>query len=195
MVWIAGGIGGAGAYLGGCHFGKRARSAHRSGNRAGACKWALRCRCFWRPSAGLFARHGAIFGCADSFNRGRDGRGISCNFSLTPILIGTFAAMACALPGNFLILRRTGPDRRCHQPCRIARHRGGDSWLAARSQRGPMGLGAAGAAIVAVVLIEAIRRFGRVEPGAAMGRRLYHHVRRRGAGCWNNPAARRCIWM
>ena len=27
-------------------------------------------------------------------------------FSLTPILIGTLAAMACALPGNFLILRR-----------------------------------------------------------------------------------------
>ena len=27
-------------------------------------------------------------------------------FSLTPLLIGTFAAIACALPGNFLILRR-----------------------------------------------------------------------------------------
>jgi manganese/zinc/iron transport system permease protein len=27
-------------------------------------------------------------------------------FSLTPILIGIFAAVACALPGNFLILRR-----------------------------------------------------------------------------------------
>ncbi|MEL6218907.1 MAG: metal ABC transporter permease, partial [Pseudomonadota bacterium] len=27
-------------------------------------------------------------------------------FSLTPILIGTLAAVACALPGNFLLLRR-----------------------------------------------------------------------------------------
>ncbi|MEO1705133.1 MAG: metal ABC transporter permease, partial [Pseudomonadota bacterium] len=27
-------------------------------------------------------------------------------FSLTPILIGVLAAIACALPGNFLILRR-----------------------------------------------------------------------------------------
>jgi manganese/zinc/iron transport system permease protein len=27
-------------------------------------------------------------------------------FSLTPILIGIFASVACALPGNFLILRR-----------------------------------------------------------------------------------------
>jgi len=26
--------------------------------------------------------------------------------SLTPILIGTLAACACALPGNFLVLRR-----------------------------------------------------------------------------------------
>ncbi len=33
----------------------------------------------------------------------------------------------------------------------------------------PMLLGAAGAALVAVVLIEAIRRLGRIEPGAAMG--------------------------
>ena len=28
------------------------------------------------------------------------------SLSLTPILIGVFAAIACALPGNFLILRR-----------------------------------------------------------------------------------------
>lgn len=26
--------------------------------------------------------------------------------SLVPILIGVFAAIACALPGNFLVLRR-----------------------------------------------------------------------------------------
>ena len=26
--------------------------------------------------------------------------------SLTPLLIGVFAAVACALPGNFLLLRR-----------------------------------------------------------------------------------------
>ena len=33
----------------------------------------------------------------------------------------------------------------------------------------PMMIGAAGAAVVAVVLIEAIKRLGRIEPGAAMG--------------------------
>jgi len=89
-------------------------------------------------------------------------------FSLTPMLIGTLAAMACALPGNFLILRRQAliGDAISHVvlPGIVV------GFLVSGSiAAGPMGLGAAGAAIVAVVLIEAIRRYGRVEPGAAMG--------------------------
>lgn len=89
-------------------------------------------------------------------------------FSLTPILIGIFAAMACALPGNFLILRRQAMigDAISHVvlPGIVV-----GFLVSGTVAAGPMGLGAAGAAIIAVVLIEAIRRFGRVEPGAAMG--------------------------
>lgn len=89
-------------------------------------------------------------------------------FSLTPILIGTFAAMACALPGNFLILRRQAMvgDAISHVvlPGIVV-----GFLVSGTIAAGPMGLGAAGAAIIAVILIEAIRRFGRVEPGAAMG--------------------------
>ncbi|MCC1480597.1 metal ABC transporter permease [Roseibaca sp. Y0-43] len=89
-------------------------------------------------------------------------------FSLTPILIGIFAAMACALPGNFLILRRQAMigDAISHVvlPGIVM-----GFLVSGTVAAGPMGLGAAGAAIIAVVLIEAIRRFGRVEPGAAMG--------------------------
>jgi len=89
-------------------------------------------------------------------------------FSVTPILIGTFAAMACALPGNFLILRRQAMigDAISHVvlPGIVV-----GFLVSGTVAAGPMGLGAAGAAIIAVILIEAIRRFGRVEPGAAMG--------------------------
>ncbi|MDK3074242.1 metal ABC transporter permease [Sedimentitalea sp. JM2-8] len=88
--------------------------------------------------------------------------------SLTPLLIGIFAAVACALPGNFLVLRRQAliGDAISHVVLPgivVAFLATGviSSW--------PMMLGAAGAAIVAVVLIEAIRRLGRIEPGAAMG--------------------------
>jgi manganese/zinc/iron transport system permease protein len=89
-------------------------------------------------------------------------------FSLTPILIGTFAAIACALPGNFLILRRQAliGDAISHVvlPGIVVAF-----LLTGVVAAIPMMLGAAGAAIVAVILIEAIRRLGRIEPGAAMG--------------------------
>jgi manganese/zinc/iron transport system permease protein len=79
-------------------------------------------------------------------------------FSLTPILIGTLAAIACALPGNFLILRRQAliGDAISHVvlPGIVV------AFLVT---------GVAGAAIVAVILIEAVRRLGNIEPGAAMG--------------------------
>ncbi|MEM9197098.1 MAG: metal ABC transporter permease, partial [Pseudomonadota bacterium] len=88
--------------------------------------------------------------------------------SLTPMLIGTLAAIACALPGNFLILRRQAliGDAISHVvlPGIVL------AFLVTGTVASlPMLLGAAAAAIVAVVLIEAIRRLGRIEPGAAMG--------------------------
>jgi manganese/zinc/iron transport system permease protein len=89
-------------------------------------------------------------------------------FSLTPILIGTLAAVACALPGNFLVLRKQAliGDAISHVvlPGIVAAF-----LLTGVIAAVPMLLGAAGAAIVAVILIEAIKRLGRIEPGAAMG--------------------------
>lgn len=88
--------------------------------------------------------------------------------SLTPILIGILASIACALPGNFLVLRRQAliGDAISHVVL--------PGIVVAFIITGvvtaiPMLLGAAGAAIVAVVLIEAIKRLGNIEPGAAMG--------------------------
>lgn len=89
-------------------------------------------------------------------------------FSLTPILIGVFAAMACALPGNFLILRRQAliGDAISHVvlPGIVVAF-----LITGTVSTWPMLLGAAGAALVAVALIEAVRRLGKIEPGAAMG--------------------------
>ena len=89
-------------------------------------------------------------------------------FSLAPILIGVFASVACALPGNFLILRRQAliGDAISHVvlPGIVVAF-----LVTGEIATLPMLAGAAGAALVAVVLIEAIRRLGRIEPGAAMG--------------------------
>ncbi|HPG22613.1 MAG TPA: metal ABC transporter permease [Amaricoccus sp.] len=88
--------------------------------------------------------------------------------SLPPILIGMFAAIACALPGNFLILRRQAliGDAISHVvlPGIVVAF-----LVTGAVTTWPMMIGAAGAAVVAVVLIEAIKRLGRIEPGAAMG--------------------------
>ncbi|MEM9147138.1 MAG: metal ABC transporter permease [Pseudomonadota bacterium] len=89
-------------------------------------------------------------------------------FSLTPLLIGVLAAVACALPGTFLLLRRQAliGDAISHVvlPGIVL------AFLVTGSvAAGPMLLGAGAAAVVAVVLIEAIKRLGRIEPGAAMG--------------------------
>lgn len=88
--------------------------------------------------------------------------------SLTPILIGVLASCACALPGNFLVLRRQSliGDAISHValPGIVAAF-----LLTGTLAAGPMLAGAAGAAIVAVGLIELIRRLGNIEPGAAMG--------------------------
>ncbi|PHO04744.1 zinc ABC transporter permease [Rhodobacteraceae bacterium 4F10] len=88
--------------------------------------------------------------------------------SLTPLLIGMFAAVACALPGNFLVLRRQAliGDAISHVvlPGIVVAF-----LITGMVSTWPMMLGAAGAAVLAVVLIEAIRKLGRIEPGAAMG--------------------------
>jgi manganese/zinc/iron transport system permease protein len=88
--------------------------------------------------------------------------------SLVPMLIGTLAAVACALPGNFLLLRRQAliGDAISHVvlPGIVA----GFLFTGSVSTL-PMLLGAGAAALLAVALIEAVRRLGRIEPGAAMG--------------------------
>ncbi|MEM1372817.1 MAG: metal ABC transporter permease [Pseudomonadota bacterium] len=89
-------------------------------------------------------------------------------FSLAPLLIGTLAAIACALPGNFLILRRQAliGDAISHVvlPGIVVAF-----VLTGTIAAFPMLIGAAAAALIAVILIEAVRRLGRIEPGAAMG--------------------------
>ncbi len=88
--------------------------------------------------------------------------------SLTPLLIAVFAAIACALPGTFLLLRREAliSDAIGHVVLPgivVAFLFTGvvASW--------PMMIGAGAAALVAVVLIEALKRLGNIDPGAAMG--------------------------
>ena len=88
--------------------------------------------------------------------------------SLTPLLIGCLAAVACALPGNFLILRRQAliGDAISHVvlPGIVVAF-----LLTGTISATAMMLGAAAAAVIAVAMIEGIRRFGHIEPGAAMG--------------------------
>ncbi len=89
-------------------------------------------------------------------------------FSLTPLLIGCLAAVACALPGNFLVLRRQAliGDAISHVvlPGIVVAF-----LVTGTISTWPMLIGALAAALVAVAMIEGIRRVGRVEPGAAMG--------------------------
>lgn len=88
--------------------------------------------------------------------------------SLTPILIGVFTAVACALPGNFLVLRKQAliGDAISHVvlPGIVVAF-----LVTGTVGTWPMMIGAAVAAIVAVIMIEAIRRLGKIETGAAMG--------------------------
>ncbi len=88
--------------------------------------------------------------------------------SLVPMLTGIFVAVACALPGNFLVLRRQAliGDAISHVvlPGIVVAF-----LLTGVVTTWPMLLGAAGAAVVAVVAIEAVRRLGKIEAGAAMG--------------------------
>lgn len=84
------------------------------------------------------------------------------------ILLGTLAALSCGLLGNFLVLRKQAlmGDTISHVvlPGIVA-----GFLIAGVASTWPMMLGALVAALVAVSLIEMIRRAGRVETGAAMG--------------------------
>ena len=88
--------------------------------------------------------------------------------SLTPLLVGICASMACALPGNFLLLRKQAliGDAISHVvlPGIVVAF-----LVTGQVSTWPMMIGAAGAAILSVLLIELIRRVGRIESGAAMG--------------------------
>lgn len=87
---------------------------------------------------------------------------------LFPLLAGTLAAVGCGLLGNFLVLRRLSlmGDAISHSvlPGLVI------AFLIA-STRNPMVmfLGAAVAGVATVVLVELVKKLGRVEPGAAMG--------------------------
>ena len=89
-------------------------------------------------------------------------------YDAVPMLIGLLAGAACALPGTFLLLRRQAliGDAISHVvlPGIVV------AFVVTGSRATwPMLLGAGAAALVAAGLIEAIRRLGRMEPGAAMG--------------------------
>ena len=90
------------------------------------------------------------------------------SLSLVPLLIGICVAVACALPGNFLLLRGQAliGDAISHVvlPGIVLAF-----VLTGVIKSATMLAGAALAAVVAMVAIELVRRMGRIEPGAAMG--------------------------
>lgn len=93
---------------------------------------------------------------------------IYLGITAVPVLIGTLVAISCALLGNFLVLRRQSlmGDAVSHVvlPGIVVAF-----VLTGSMDALPMLAGAAIAALIAAVLIEAVRLVGRVEPGAAMG--------------------------
>lgn len=88
--------------------------------------------------------------------------------SLIPLLCASLAAVACALPGTYLLLRRQAmmSDAMSHVvlPGIVLAF-----LITGKITTWTMLLGAAGAAGIAAGLIELIRRLGRIESGAAMG--------------------------
>src|SRR4051812_22117411 len=87
---------------------------------------------------------------------------------LPALTAAVLACISCALVGNFLVLRRQSllGDAISHAilPGIVA------GFLVTGSRAGlPVILGALAAAVVAGVLIEAVRRLGRLDSGAAMG--------------------------
>lgn len=87
---------------------------------------------------------------------------------LFPLLAALFAALSCGLLGNFLVLRKQSlmGDAISHAvlPGLVG------AFLITQSRSpGIMFAGAAISALITVVLVEVIKRLGKVEPGAAMG--------------------------
>ena len=93
---------------------------------------------------------------------------IFLQYDLPSILLGSLAALACGLLGNFLVLRKQAlmGDAISHVvlPGIVL-----GFLLSHETSSWAMMLGAGAAAVFAVLLIELIRRIGNVEPGAAMG--------------------------
>ncbi len=90
------------------------------------------------------------------------------SIDLVPILAGLLAALSCGLLGNFLVLRRLSlmGDAISHSvlPGIVV------AFLLTSSRAPiPVFIGALIAGLVTVLLVELIRRAGRVESGAAMG--------------------------
>jgi len=88
--------------------------------------------------------------------------------TFVPMLVAALAACACALPGNFLILRRQAMlgDMMAHAvlPGLVV------AFLVSGRIDGPaVYAGAVGAALLAAGMTETITRLGRIDPGAAMG--------------------------
>lgn len=93
---------------------------------------------------------------------------LDVGLDLFPMVAATLASVTCGVLGNFLVLRRLSlmGDAISHSvlPGLVI------AFLIA-STRSPavMFLGAAVAGVATVVLVELVKRLGRVEPGAAMG--------------------------
>ena len=94
--------------------------------------------------------------------------GLDIGLIFIPMLTGLIAALACALLGNFLVLRHESliGDAISHVvlPGIVIAF-----VLTGSRATLPMLLGAASAAVIAAILIKLIERYGRVEKGAAMG--------------------------
>ena len=88
--------------------------------------------------------------------------------TLVPLLIALLACIACALPGNFLVLRRQSLVGDAISHVALLGIVGAFVFTGSLDTT-PMLLGAMLSAVLAVSLIELIRFLGKVEPGAAMG--------------------------
>lgn len=94
--------------------------------------------------------------------------GFDIGLDLFPLLAATLAALTCGILGNFLVLRRISlmGDAISHSvlPGLVI------AFLVTTNRNpGAMFLGAALAGVATVVLVELVKKLGRVEPGAAMG--------------------------
>ncbi|MCZ4282372.1 metal ABC transporter permease [Kiloniella laminariae] len=87
---------------------------------------------------------------------------------LPALLVAVLAGLCCGLPGNFLVLRRQSliGDAMSHVvlPGIVVGY-----LLSGTLDTLPMLLGALSAALISAVLIEGIKRLGKIEAGAAMG--------------------------